>query len=182
MSGIELKPANEGKTKRRLPKDVRIDMTPMVDLGFLLITFFIFTTTMAEEKAMSLAMPKTNTLDSSELKESNALTVLLSKENKVFVYEGRWESALKNNRISVSNYNEAEGIGKSIRLKQEWLEEKYGKGGKDSLVILYKPASGSSYKNLIDAIDEALINAVKKYVVVDPSKEEISFMEVSLRK
>jgi biopolymer transport protein ExbD len=177
MSGIDLKPANEGKTKRRIPRDIRIDMTPMVDLGFLLITFFIFTTTMAEEKAMNLAMPKTNTLDSSELKESFALTVLLSKENKVYVYEGKWEGALKNNRISVSNYNESEGIGKSIRLKQQWLEEKFGSGGRDSLVILFKPDTGSSYKNLIDAIDEALINDVKKYVVVDPSKEEIAFID-----
>ena len=81
----------EGKTKRKLHLSLSIDMTPMVDLGFLLITFFIFTTTMAEKRITKLVMPKEG--DSTDLAESKALTALLDANNKVFVYTGKWEDA-----------------------------------------------------------------------------------------
>src|ERR1043165_6176881 len=70
----------------------RIDLTPMVDLGFLLITFFMFTTTLAKPKTMEINMPyKDENLDpnkQSKVKESTAMTILLSKMHRVYYYEG----------------------------------------------------------------------------------------------
>src|SRR5215510_13346129 len=77
------------KKAKRL--STRVDMTPMVDLGFLLITFFIFTTTMSSPKALNLNMPKDTKKDEelNKAKESGALTIMLGKNNAVFFYEGQ---------------------------------------------------------------------------------------------
>ena len=145
-------------------------MTPMVDLGFLLITFFIFTTTMFESKAMKLFMPTDK--GKSELGESKALTVMLAQNNKVYAYPGKFEDAVKQNKIILTNYDESFGIGNLIRLKQEQLQQTDKKEGRDGLVFLIKPTAQSSYKNVVDALDETIINGVKKYMVLDPSAEE----------
>ena len=76
--------------KKAKKLSTRVDMTPMVDLGFLLITFFIFTATMSSPTTMDLAMPK-ETEDKekqTEVKQSGALTIMLGKDNKVYYYEG----------------------------------------------------------------------------------------------
>src|SRR5829696_1531969 len=77
--------------KKAKKLSTRVDMTPMVDLGFLLITFFIFTTTMQSPTAMDLNMPKDTKKDEdlNKAKESGALTVLLGKQNAVYFYEGQ---------------------------------------------------------------------------------------------
>src|SRR3954470_9034347 len=70
----------------------RIDLTPMVDLGFLLITFFMYTTSLAKPKVMQINMPykdeKLQEKDKSEVKESTALTILISKDHRLYTYEG----------------------------------------------------------------------------------------------
>lgn len=149
-------------------------MTPMVDLGFLLITFFIFTTTMSAKNAMKLYMP-TDKGQPSPIPQSKVLTVLLDEYNKVFAYEGRFEDAVRENRILRTNYNESDGIGKLIRAKQEQLAQS-AKAGKDELIFLIRPTARASYKNVIDALDETAINNVKKYMVLDPSVEENGFI------
>src|SRR5215213_9293197 len=96
MAQIQPEPIT-GKTKRKVHAAITIDMTPMVDLGFLLITFFIFTTTMAEQRVSKLLMPK-ESLDSTNLKEKNALTAILAGNNKVFAFVGQWQEAVKYNK------------------------------------------------------------------------------------
>src|SRR5262245_608033 len=77
------------KKAKRL--STRVDMTPMVDLGFLLITFFIFTTTMSTPSTMDLFMPKDTNKDEEQnkAKESGALTIMLGKSNVIYYYEGQ---------------------------------------------------------------------------------------------
>jgi len=159
---------------------IRIDMTPMVDLGFLLITFFVFTTTMSTPKATDLFMPKdpTNIIDSTKLIDDLALTLLLGEDNRIYYYNGIFDNARSSNTVFETNYSIYEGIGKIIRQKQKEIDAS-GKfvDGRMGLMILIKPTSKSSYKNVIDALDETVINDVKKYAIVEPANEEINYIK-----
>jgi biopolymer transport protein ExbD len=173
MAQLEFQFEETRKTKRKPHPSLRMDMTPMVDLGFLLITFFIFTTTMSEKNLMKLIMP-TEKGDSSPVPASKVLTVLLGDHNKVFAYEGRFEDAVRENRIIPTTYDETDGIGELIREKQKQLKQAKKK---NELIFLIKPTSHCTYKNIIDALDEITINEVKKYVIIDPADEEKLFLQ-----
>ena len=82
---------------------------------------------------------------------------------------------MRANRIIPTTYQEAHGIGKFIREKQRQLKQ--SKKKKEELIFLIKPTLRRTYKNSIDALDEATINAVKKYMVVDPANEEKLFLQ-----
>ena len=167
--GAELKTR---KGKRVL--NLHIDMTPMVDLGFLLISFFIFTAALTEKKGMDLIMPKEG--PPMEIKQSNALTFLLAEDDRAYVYEGGWNDALRQGQIFKSDYNIAKGLGQAIREKQNKLG-----AGRDEMFLTVKPLDGASYGNLINALDETIINGVKKYAVTKPTAQEIAFLEKPVR-
>src|SRR5687767_15370030 len=86
--------------KKSKKLSTRVDLTPMVDLGFLLITFFIFTTTMSEATAMKIYLPA-DSKDTSKVKESGALTLLLT-DKLVFHYEGQLTPNASN--LKITNY------------------------------------------------------------------------------
>lgn len=154
---------------------IRIDMTPMVDLGFLLMTFFVFTTTMSTPKATDLFMPSDKHVTiPPELPNSLALSLILDDNNKVYYYNGNFNEAAGKNKIYETNYSIYEGIGKIIRQKQKDIDAS-GKfvDGRKGLMLLIKPTSKSNYKNVVDALDEAVINDVRKYAIVEPTNEEI---------
>ena len=143
----------------RLKKQsTRVDLTPMVDLGFLLITFFVFTTRMGEPTAMDLKMPAKG--DSSQIGNDVALTILPIEGNKIFYYHGESGQALKENLYGITNYSISNGIGDIIRQKQEALD-KNGKG-RAEMMLLIKPTDASSFGNTIDLLDEVLINAIPR--------------------
>jgi biopolymer transport protein ExbD len=148
--------------KKAKKMSTRVDLTPMVDLGFLLITFFIFTTTMSQPTAMKLNLPKDtdNPEDQTKAKESAVLTLLLGKDNNVFYYEGQLDPAGANFRTS--NFKEIRGI---IIDKKRRTDEK-------DFVIILKPNEESTYRNVIDILDEMSINVVKRYALVDISDGE----------
>ena len=159
---------------------LRIDMTPMVDLGFLLITFFVFTTTISTPTMTDLYMPKepVDDEDSTKLHDDLALTLLLDDNNKIYCYNGAFNKASGNNEIFETNYSTYSGIGKIIRQKQKDLDAG-GKfpDGKRGMMLLIKPSSQSVYKNIIDALDEVVINDVKKYAIMEPNAAEIKFLK-----
>ena len=120
---------------------------------------------------MKLFMPADKG-DPSPYGESKVLTVLLGQNNKVYAYEGKFEDAVKGNRIISITYNESNGVGNLIRQKQKQLQQTDKKEGRNGLLFLIKPTKQSSYKNVIDALDETMINNVKKYMIVDVTAEE----------
>lgn len=157
---------------------LRIDMTPMVDLGFLLITFFVFTTTMSTPTITDLYLPKEGLeTDPPKLINDLALTILLDANNKIYYYNGIWEDAEKTEQIFETSYSEYDGLGKVIRQKQEKIEaSRKFREGKKGMMVLIKPGSKSTYKNVVDILDEMMINDVKKYAIVEPIKEEIDYI------
>ena len=159
----------------------RTDMTPMVDLGFLLITFFVFTATLNEPRAMNLNMPTDKDTDNpTKLADSNALTILLDGDNRVFYYAGEWEKAVKNNAIKETSFSYKEGLGDIVRAKQQYLDKHpVDKDGRDGLMLLIKASDESVYANVIDALDEALINEVKRYAIVKMTAEEKAFLQMT---
>ena len=95
--------------KKAKKLSTRVDLTPMVDLGFLLITFFIFTTTMSQPTAMKLFLPKdVEEKDQNKLKASGALTIMLAKNNNIFYYEG--ELAPDGSNFKSSNFKDIRKI------------------------------------------------------------------------
>ena len=148
----------------------RVDLTPMVDLGFLLITFFIFTYHMSTPKSMNLVMP-TEKGDSSTIGESTSLTILTGRNNNVFYYHGSYNQAMKNGLYGFTNYSLRNGIGDIIRAKQIQLDrEKPGK--RKELMLIIKPDEGSTYENVVNMLDEVMINNVARYAIVDISRVE----------
>ena len=178
-SAIERKGRSFSSNKKQI---LRIDMTPMVDLGFLLITFFVFTTTISTPTATDLFMPKDDEIvDPIRLSQGLALTALLDTKDKIYYYHGDFDEALKTNGIFVTNYS-YDGIGKVIRQKQKDIDAsgKF-KEGRKGMMLLIKPTSRSVYRNVVDAMDEAVINDVKKYAIVEPAEEELKYLNTRSR-
>jgi biopolymer transport protein ExbD len=171
MAEINMSAQSGTGTVRRSKKlSTRVDLTPMVDLGFLLITFFIFTTTMSDPKAVNLHMPK----DSNDLmgvRQSTALSVLPIKDDKVFYYHGELEDALLKGAFGVTTFSVTDGIGQVIRDRQAALDH-IKPGNRKELVVLIKPTTESSYKNVVDMMDEMMINDVTRFVMADVSDAE----------
>jgi biopolymer transport protein ExbD len=152
--------------KKSKKLSTRVDLTPMVDLGFLLITFFIFTTTMSQPTAMRLYLPKdTDEKDQNKVKESGVLTILLGKEDKVYYYEGTLANDAAN--FKTSNFKE---------IRNELLSKKKSTDPKDFVVVI-KPDKDCSYKNVVDALDEMTINDVKRYAMVEISDVEYQLIQ-----
>ncbi len=153
----------------------RVDLTPMVDLGFLLITFFIFTTTMSQPTAMKLFLPKDTEKpeEQNKAKESGALTILLGKDNHVFYYEGILTTENANANFKSANFGTGEdGIRAEILRKKATTDEK-------DLVVVIKPSNDCEYKNVVDILDEMAINDVKRYALVDISDVEVQLIKTT---
>jgi biopolymer transport protein ExbD len=172
MAEINLPAGAGGKPGVRRSKKLstRVDLTPMVDLGFLLITFFIFTTTMSTPKATKLVMSK-DSKDSTQAGMSTALTVLPYKNNQHFYYHGELGEALKTGTYGITSYSVSDGIGQVIRNKQAALDNMQPDKHND-LVLMIKPMPESNYENLVNVIDEVLINAVQHYAIMDVTDAE----------
>jgi biopolymer transport protein ExbD len=159
-------------TRKSKKLSTKVDLTPMVDLGFLLITFFIITTSLSDPKAMKLIMPDNSDPNKDmNVPQSTALTVIPIADNKVFYYHGDLNDALKTNAWGITNYSESEGLGKIVRNKQAALD-KIKPGNRKELMLMIKPSPESNYENVVSALDEALINDLKRYAIMDITDKE----------
>jgi biopolymer transport protein ExbD len=150
-------------------KSIKIDLTPMVDLGFLLITFFMLTTAWTKPRATNLRIPATG--DSTIIANNSVLTVLAGRGNKIFYYDGTLESSFKSGSFGITDYSVQHGIGEIIRQKQ-LLMDKTLKAGRKELMVLIKPSDDADYENVVNLLDEMLINKVGRYALVDIQGDE----------
>jgi biopolymer transport protein ExbD len=155
--------------KKAKKMSTKVDMTPMVDLGFLLITFFIFTSTMSQPTAMNLFMPKDvdKPEEQNKVKESGAFTIMLGKNDVVYFYEGM-DPATEGNFRSATFKTIRDEI---IRKRQNTSTE--------DLVMIIKPTPDATYKNTVDILDEMTINEIKRYAMVDISEVEYQLVKIT---
>jgi biopolymer transport protein ExbD len=181
-----------GRKKGRAKKlSTRVDFTPMVDLGFLLITFFMLATTLNKPQTMEIALPskdKTKEEEQTQVKASKAVTILLGKGNKVYYYEGTRENGI-DPVLNQTNYSPSglrrflirrnyEILVKVRDLKAEKEKKKFPEAefekrkseilkDKKAPIILIKATDQSVYRNLIDVLDEMAICNIDRYAIVD---------------
>lgn len=157
---------NDGK-KVRQPKSIKVDLTAMVDLAFLLVTFFMLTTTLSKPKAMPLAMPDDGE-ERGEVSDKRTVTLCLGSNNKVMWYQGLAEKASP----AVVNFTQA-GLRKVLIEARNKIRTATGK----DMIVLVKPSDHSIYANLVDAIDELNITNNDRYAIVNISGEDVSLLK-----
>lgn len=155
--------------KKSKKLSTRVDLTPMVDLGFLLITFFIFTTTMSQPTALKLFLPKDTEKpeEQNKIKASGALSLMLGRNDGVFYYEG--ELLPDGSNFKSSNFKD---------IRQVIIDKKKSTNPEDFVVVI-KPGPEATYKNTVDMLDEMTINDVKRYAMVDIFPTEIDLMRAT---
>lgn len=155
--------------KKAKKMSTKVDMTPMVDLGFLLITFFIFTSTMSQPTAMNLFMPKDvdKPEEQNKVKESGAFTIMLGKDDVVYYYEGMDPAAEGNFRSA------------SFKTIRDEIIRKRQSTNPEDLVMIIKPTVDATYKNTVDMLDEMTINEIKRYAMVDISDVEYQLIKIT---
>ena len=176
MSEIQAKADSGGKggKKRAKKMSTKIDMTPMVDLAFLLLTFFMLTTTFAKPNVMQLTMPvkEKNEDEQTKLKESEAFTIIMGANNKVYYYAGMNSPNDKTVAVpdlKVTNYG-PNGV-RQVILDRQRVQPK--------TVILIKPDDKAVYKNMVDILDEMNITNQKKYALVKIAKSDQDLIKKS---
>lgn len=159
MATIEMQTAKKHSSAKKVhKKNTRVDLTPMVDLGFLLITFFVFTTTMAKPRVMNIVQPPITDIIT-PVCESCALTVILTKNDGILYYEG-----LPANKHPFKSCNfSAAGIRALLTQKKAAVEK--ARGSANDMVLIVKPADESCYRNFVDILDEVAITGVKHYFI-----------------
>lgn len=167
MADMEVKDSGGKKgvgVSKSKKKSTRVDLTPMVDLGFLLITFFIFSTTMSQPTSLNLNMPKDAKEQDQEtkVKESGSLTLLLGKGNVIYYYYG-----IDPTTMQTTTYKQVRDI----------ILKKKKSTPADDLFIIIKPNEDASYKNAVDILDEMNINDISRYAMVDPSPQEADLIK-----
>lgn len=143
----------------------RVDLTPMVDLGFLLITFFIFTTTLSTPQITSLVMPADDNKNPIEIPKSKVMQILVGKNDQLIYYFGDTFETANTTNFSTTGFRQL------ILEKQVAVAKKYG--NKKEMILLIKPLNECNYKNIIDILDEVQINGITRYVFTEPSQNDI---------
>ena len=161
----------DGKVRGK-KMSTRVDMTPMVDLGFLLITFFMLATTMSKPTSMTLAVPdKTDEKDQEKtepLKASKVLTLFMGANDDVYYLDGvaadddKAEASLKTTRYGFDLRSVIFNSAKRINAANPKDEK-----GNDPFVVVIKPTPVSTYKNMVDVLDEMAITKSKRYALVE---------------
>ncbi len=187
---VEQKESGKGKKGKQKKMKTRVDFTPMVDMNMLLITFFMLCTSLSKPQTMEISMPTNDKVDESQqtkVKASQAVTLILGEKDKVYYYLGEFKAGdnsllqatsytatgirdllLSKNRSIVAKVNDLKQQKKNLKISAEECAAKIAeaKEEKGSPTVIIKAADKSTYKNLIDALDEMQICCISKYVIV----------------
>jgi biopolymer transport protein ExbD len=171
-SGGGKKGGGKVRTKKA---NTKVDLTAMVDLAFLLITFFMLTTSLSKPIAMDIAKPDKDekSQEKLELRASQTMTILLGKQNKVAWYMGEAGKETP----TVEGFGDIRG---SILKNKKKVADLYGNDPKKTLVVVIKPTSGATYKNFVDIMDELNIAKITAAPAIDD--ENITDAEKSFLK
>lgn len=149
----------------------RVDMTPVVDLAFLLLTFFMLTTTFIKPQIMELKLPeeKDNQLESNQPKvhEKKVLSIILGGDNKIYWYIGMTDPKVRETHYSMT------GIRRILQEQNRII---------DKMFVLIKPDNRSTYENLVDILDELDITDIERYALVDIDVEDHAILNKYLGK
>jgi biopolymer transport protein ExbD len=174
---------SHGRKKRRAKKaSTRVDLTAMVDLGFLLITFFILATTFNKPKTMEVNKPaKEDDIDKAKeppIKMSKTVNFMMGNTDKVYWYVSPDEIDA-NTQISLDSVDYSpQGLRKIIKRRQAEVQAQWG--DKDQLFVMIKPLPGSKLKNTVDMLDEMNINDVKRYAILEPNDPIDSLIAIKI--
>ena len=150
-------PQNKGGKVRSRKMSTRIDMTPMVDLAFLLLTFFMLTTTFLKSQVMEVDMPEKSIAAPPPINVKKVLTLVLGANNKVYWYMGYAEPPYKATDFSPG------GVRKLLMEKNAQIK---------GLYVFIKPSDKSRYQNIVDIFDELSIAGVKHFSVTEITEED----------
>lgn len=200
MSEVQAQDSGGGGGKhskvRAKKSSTHIDMTPMVDLAFLLLTFFMLTTTFSKPKTMEINMPIKPPPGTEIPKINNAITVLLTDKDRIYWYDGEFKP--DSTQLQLADFS-ASGIRKillernkdiheKVREQQKKLERReiadstYKRvriaimGDKKALTVLVKTDDKAKYRNVVDMLDELNISNIGKYAIVDISQPEFDLL------
>jgi len=157
--------------KKAKKQSTRVDLTPMVDLGFLLITFFVFTTTMSQATAMNMNEPKDDPENQQKVKNSGAMTLLLGKNDQVYYYFGELSPTEASTQFRSSNFKDIRDV---ILTKKKSTPI-------GDLMYIIKSDKDATFKNAIDVLDEMSINQIPPghYAEVEMSDTEAQLIKMT---
>jgi biopolymer transport protein ExbD len=160
----------KGGKVRSKKQNSKVDLTAMVDLAFLLITFFMLTTSLSKPQSMDLGMPDKSKKVEDEIliADARTLNVVIGPDDKLKAYMGQFKDPIEAPKDFAYG---KEGIRKKILEKIQSVPITMG-DTKKGLIVLIKASKESNYKNLVDILDEMAICKVQTYSIVDISKEE----------
>ena len=167
MAELNSSPEKKGGKSPRKKFSARVDLTAMVDLAFLLITFFMLTTTLQKARIFQLDMPVG---PSGGEAASRTLTVCLGSNHQVVTYLGLPDKPIVGpNLVGFDK----DGLRKTIADMKRDVEQKTHK----SILVIVKPSDKSLYGDMVGALDELKINSVEQYAVADIMDKDIAYLK-----
>ncbi len=159
---------DKGGKVRSKKQSSKVDLTAMVDLAFLLITFFMLTTSLSKPQAMSLGLPDKDPkekVDDMKVDENRTMTILLGDNDQMYFYMGIINAPMAPKLIAYGK----DGIRKElIKRKKEVAAYTASKGKPEQgMIVIIKPGKKSNYKNVVDVLDEMAINSIPTYTIVN---------------
>jgi biopolymer transport protein ExbD len=172
MAAIQQPTPKAGKKPRARKHSFHLDMTPMVDLAFLLLTFFMLTTTFAKPRVMQLTMPVPDKKQPSLVANKQAMTIVLGKNHQVHYYFGLYAPAdptVPVPTLQTTNFG-PRGIRQALLARQSQQPKP---------VVLIKPGPQATYRDMVDILDEMNITDQQKYALTDLGDADRQLLEAN---